>query len=157
MTGKLHIETRTGANKTSVSISGSIEENADLTALMPLSGTVEINLRGIRRFNSGGVREWINAIRPLSGRAQLLFAECSAPVVHQLNMISGFLGRGRVVSFIGPMRCEACDLDVDHLFEPADCEDLLPRVPCPRCGRAMELDEAEDQYLLFLREPTSVR
>jgi undecaprenyl-phosphate 4-deoxy-4-formamido-L-arabinose transferase len=74
--------------------------------------------------------------------------------VHALNMITGFLGRGRVASVYGAMRCAACDAELDHLFDRTDCDDGLPPVACPRCGSEMELDDAEDQYLLFLREPT---
>ncbi|WP_299010631.1 hypothetical protein [uncultured Caulobacter sp.] len=28
----------------------------------------------------------------------------------------------------------------------------LPATPCPRCGRPMEVDDLEEQYLLFVRE-----
>ena len=150
----LTIGVRTAGDRTVVSIRGVVDENVDLSALAPLTGRVEVDLSGVRRFNSTGVRNWVDAIRPLGDRAQVTFVACSSAVVFQLNMISGFLGRGRLESFFGPMRCDPCDAEVDHLFLRTECEDGLPPVRCATCGRDLELDDDEDQYLLFLREPT---
>ncbi len=152
----MNIEIRVDADRTQVTVRGVIDEDADFGSLAGLNGRIEFDLSGVRRFNSMGVRNWVDAIRPLSRRANVVFSRCSSPVVFQLNMISGFLGAGRVLSFFGPMRCEPCDLSVDHLFDRDDCEDCLPPVRCSGCGRDMELDDIEDQYTLFLREPTRV-
>lgn len=147
-----------GSGKTVVTITGLVNELAEFERIRRLEGAVEINLRAIRRFNSAGVRVWVDAIRELTGNASVTFVECAPPVVDQLNMITGFLGRGRVVSFIGPMMCPSCDATDDVLFDADAVRDLdrLPPVACPACGLAMELDDVEDQYLLFLREPTFV-
>jgi hypothetical protein len=145
-----------GSGKTLVFLSGVVDENADMGALAGLTGRVDVNLKGVRRLNSIGVRHWIDALRALCLRAQVVYVECSVAVIGQLNMISGFLGQGRVASFYAAMRCERCDVDVDQLFERAECDDALPPVACARCGATLELDDDEDQYLLFLREPTRV-
>jgi len=75
-------------------------------------------------------------------------------VIDQINMVSGFLGRGKVVSFYAPMTCEACDVEMNQLFEVADVRKTgkLPEVKCPKCRKAMEVDDLEEQYLLFVRE-----
>jgi hypothetical protein len=70
-------------------------------------------------------------------------------------MVAGFLGHGQLESFYAPMTCTECDEQVDQLFETAACRannGRLPATPCPRCGRTMEVDDLEDQYLLFVRE-----
>ena len=44
---------------------------------------------------------------------------------------------------------------ISQLFETAQCRangGRLPATPCPRCGRTMEVDDLEEQYLLFVRE-----
>jgi hypothetical protein len=77
------------------------------------------------------------------------------PVVDQCNMVNGFCGHGRLESFYAPMTCAECDEQVDQLFETAACRangGRLPPTPCPRCGRNMEVDDLEEQYLLFVRE-----
>jgi len=144
---------------TEVTIIGVIDEHTDLTPLAALTGRVRFDLHGVRRINSMGCRAWVDALKDLSTRAQLTFARCSPPIVDQLNMIHGFLAGGRVESFYGSMVCPTCDHDVQHLFEFDAVRDhgSLTEVRCPKCSTPMELDDLEDQYLLFIREPTVAR
>lgn len=136
-------------------LSGVIDENADLGFMETLSGHALLNLKGVRRINSYGVRSWIEAVRKVPHGTIVEFIECPPPVVDQMNMVQGFLGRGMVTSFYAPMACERCDLEKDHLFQVADCRAAggkIPAVPCPKCNQPMEIDDLEEQYLLFVRE-----
>jgi hypothetical protein len=139
-----------------VTITGVIDENADLSPLTQLGKRpVRVHLRGVRRINSFGVRSWIDAIRQIPRNTALRFVHAPPPVVDQCNMVSGFVGHGQLESFYAPMTCTECDEQVDQLFETAACRannGRLPATPCPRCGRTMEVDDLEDQYLLFVRE-----
>lgn len=139
-----------------VTITGVIDESADLSPLATLHArALHIHLRGVRRINSFGVRAWMDAIRRIPITTQLFFVHCPPPVVDQCNMVSGFLGHGRLESFYAPMTCAECDEQIDQLFETAACRangGKLPMTPCPRCGRPMEVDDLEEQYLLFVRE-----
>jgi hypothetical protein len=154
----LEIEIRRGDGKTIVHIKGLVDELAELDQLSKLSGPVEVNLGGIRRFNSAGVRVWVDAMRSLADSTRLTFVECAPPVIDQLNMISGFLGSGQVESFYGQMLCPICETEDKVLFQTRAVrqEDRLPETRCPGCGGIMELDDDADQYLLFVREPTAV-
>ena len=155
---QFEIDVREQAGKMVLTLSGVIDENADLSALLDLhASSVEINLKGIRRINSFGVRSWIDAIRQVPASTRVVFVQCPSPVVDQCNMVTGFLGHGILQSFFAPMTCEECDEQLDQLFETAKCRELggtLPPTPCPRCGREMEVDDLEEQYLLFVREPS---
>lgn len=155
---KLRMDIRREGDVWRVTASGLVDEDADLEPLASLSGKVEINLRNIRRFNSVGTRDWVGAMQRLGQNATIVLVECSPPVIGQLNMISGFLAHGTVRSFYGPMRCNRCTHELSHLFTTRECRehDGLPPVECPKCKSTMELDELEDSYLLFLREPTLV-
>lgn len=138
-----------------IQLNGLVDENADLSFFGALRGSTTISLKGVRRINSFGVRAWIDGIRKIPRAAAIEFIECSPPVIDQVNMVAGFLGHGKVVSFYAPMFCERCDLEEDRLFQVADCLKngaRLPEVTCGRCGKPMEMDEVEEQYLLFLRE-----
>jgi hypothetical protein len=154
----MDVETRSDTDV--VSIHGVIDESSDLSPLADLGGRapqrpIELNMRGVRRINSFGVRAWLDTIRKLPVTAKLSFVHCPPPVVDQCNMVAGFLGHGQLVSFYAPMLCIECDEQVDQLFQTDDCRangGKLPKTPCPRCGRAMEVDDLEDQYLLFVRE-----
>jgi len=158
MSTKLQIDIRRDGDVSRVTIAGLVDEDADLVRLLSLTGKVELNLRGVRRFNSVGTRDWVGAMQILARKAQIVLVECSPAVINQLNMINGFLAHGTVKSFYGPMLCTRCSHEISHLFTTRECRDHdgLPPVECPKCGSPMGLDELEDSYLLFLREPTFV-
>lgn len=153
-TFSLEVATRDGADH--VAIGGIIDENADLAPLTALGARpIEVSMRAVRRINSFGVRAWIDAVRKLPATVPLTFVQCPPPVVDQCNMVAGFLGHGVLASFFAPMVCAECDEQIDQLFQTAACRDnggKLPATPCPRCGRPMEVDDLEEQYLLFVRE-----
>lgn len=156
---RLTIDKRVAGDRTYLKITGVVDEDADLGMLEGVDGFVEVDVRGIRRFNSVGIRFWIDAVRAMGKRATVTFVECPPVVVEQLNMIRGFLGHANVSTFYGPMRCERCDHGFEHRFTVHECRQLdgLPVVQCPKCGRDAELDDLEDNYILFIREPTIVR
>ncbi len=139
-----------------VTVAGVIDENADLTPLIQLGARpIRVHLRGVRRINSFGVRAWMDSIRRVPITSNLTFVHCPPPVVDQCNMVSGFLGHGTLASFYAPMTCAECDEQIDQLFETEVCRangGKLPLTPCPRCGRPMEVDDLEEQYLLFVRD-----
>jgi hypothetical protein len=138
----------------SIAISGIIDEGADLKGFRKLKGDVVVDLGGIRRINSYGVRQWVDAMRNMSEDARVVFVRCSPPMVEQMNMIHGFLGRGELRSFYAPMICPECEEPENQLFELEACRAAggkLPAVKCPTCGALMEVDDIESQYLFFLR------
>lgn len=138
-----------------IRLHGVIDEHPDLSFLSKLTGRVHVSLKGVRRINSFGVRSWIDAIRKVPESTHLEFIECPPPVIDQINMVAGFLGKGKVVSFYAPMTCEKCDVESNQLFQVAEVKRngaKLPEVKCPKCGSKMEVDDLEDQYLLFVRD-----
>jgi hypothetical protein len=112
-------------------------------------------VKAVRRINSYGVRSWIEAIRMIPPDVTLELLECPPSVVDQINMVTGFIGRGKVVSFYAPMACDGCGHEEDHLFYVEDYRRAghLPDVHCPNCNAIMQVDDLEEQYLLFAREP----
>lgn len=140
-----------------VALRGEIDENTDFSALVrALRGEVELDLAGITRINSCGVREWVNFMRRLEAVSALWFARCSPVVVRQLNTIYNFRGAARVRSFLAPYVCESCHLDEHKLLEVAEYfahRPLhVPRFLCQRCGGPMVFDELPERYLAFLSE-----
>jgi hypothetical protein len=137
---------------------GEINENADLADLRrALFGDVDLDLEGVTRINSCGVREWVNFVRGLDGVKSLRFVRCSPTVVLQLNTICNFRGRARVVSFLAPYVCEVCHVDEYRLLEVdehfADRSPFtVPAFRCGRCGGALVFDELAERYLSFLAE-----
>ena len=144
-----------GGGVKTLRLSGLIDEHADLRFFTDLHGDVRLSMRGVRRINSYGVRSWIDGIRKTPADCRLELIECPPPVVDQMNMVAGFLGKGRVTSFYAAMVCEACTHEMDQLFTVDACKAAggkLPPVACPNCGKPMGVDDIEEQYLLFVRE-----
>lgn len=142
------------SDRDGVALVGVIDETADLSFFERLTATTRVNLRGVRRINSYGVRAWIEGVRRVPPGVSVELHECSPAVVDQLNMVAGFVGRAKVISFYAPMACERCGHEKEQLFDVAEYRKRgqLPAVSCPRCAAAMQVDDLEDHYLLFARE-----
>lgn len=139
-------------------VAGTIDEHADLTLLGNPTGVVEVNLRGVRRINSFGVRAWIDTIRRVPADVTLIFTHCPPLVIDQMNMVDGLLGHGRLASFYAPMVCVACEHESLEFVDVASCataDGALPAMHCGECGERMQLDDIEDKYtyLLALNKP----
>jgi anti-anti-sigma regulatory factor len=144
--------------RTTVELVGILDENADLQPLADLCGEVAIDLSGVRRISSTGVREWIDLMRALDGRCQVALVACSPASVTQLNLISNFRGAAQVESFLAPYQCACCGVEHDVLLD-ADAATrwfartpTLPAMPCTRCDSVMELAEIPERYLTFLMD-----
>lgn len=136
-----------------VELAGQLDEKADLAPLAPaLSGAVELQLAGIQRVNSTGVRTWVNFIHALPSVTELTFSRCSPAIVTQLNTIYNFRGPARVRSLLAPYVCEACGIEETRLLDAAAARGPLPAFACARCGGPMEFDDLPERYLSFLRE-----
>jgi len=73
---------------TCVALTGTVDEDADFAPLvreLAAQPRIRLDLAGIGRINSCGVREWINFVRALPGATRLELMRCSPPVVAQIN------------------------------------------------------------------------
>src|SRR5690242_2964167 len=92
-----------------IAVVGELTENANLAALAAADANAAemiLDLGGVTRINSPGVREWIAFVNGLNDRKiKVVLEKCSVPFVNQLNMISNFRGKGQVVSVYAPYFC----------------------------------------------------
>jgi hypothetical protein len=148
---------RRGSGRLVVELFGDFDETADLGELASaLRGPVAIDLGGIRRINSAGVREWIEFVRNLPEVTELKLVGCSKVSVAQLNLIENFRGPAHVESFWAPYIC-TCGNEREILLEARATRAARTRLPSAppvvcACGRTMELDELPDRYFLFLAD-----
>lgn len=137
---------------------GTIDEEAKLNQILaPKDGTLRLNLAGIKRINSYGVRQWILTLQ--SANFYIHFVECPEVMIEQANMITNFLSRGKVISFYAPYNCPRCNSDVmklfklDEDFKEASPDNIVPpKIICDKCSCEMALDQDENEYFLFLKE-----
>ena len=125
-----------------------------LEQLTAHTGTLNLDLAGIRRLNSAGVREWVKFMRSLSETEQIeeiTYTRCSLAIVAQINMIKGFQGRAKIVSVYAPYSNEETGEEDQRLLEVADIKDPMnpPTFDDPE-GGVWELDEMPERYFSFL-------
>ncbi|MCC6812068.1 MAG: hypothetical protein IT381_31895 [Deltaproteobacteria bacterium] len=137
-------------------LSGDITEDSEFNAILsekPLLLTLD--LAGIKRINSTGVREWINFMTALrKDGARINFERCSVAIVQQLNMIANFADRAEVHSVFAPYICPSCDTEEAKLvdFKANPTPDLEAPVACPNCKETMEFDDLPESYLAFRQQ-----
>jgi eukaryotic-like serine/threonine-protein kinase len=138
-----------------VSITGAIDESFKTSDLgTDVGGIVVIDLGGVTRITSFGVRNWTESLRALKAK-ELFFINCSPTMISGFNMISNFGGDGKVVTFVAPYHCDECNKDIDILIDlrtnGAALLGNVPSVRCPACGGAAEFDDVPSGYLSFAR------
>lgn len=146
------IERRLGGGRLLLGLRGAIDEHADLSAVAGIDRDADIDLDGVRRINSFGVRAWTRALRGAGARHRIRLFRCPPILIDQANMIHGFFHPATVISFYVPMWCEGCDESASVLVERQRYEDEgMAEVPCKSCREPLEIDEWEEHYFGFLR------
>lgn len=151
---KLQIERRSDGAVTCLRLAGAIDEQFDgggLAATVP-PGFLLLDLGGIERISSFGIRQWMEFINACATRVQgVFYAECAPKMVDQFNMVANFGGSGYIVSFFAPYRCEGCDSERRRLLRtdeetPVWRAGQAPSFSCPTCGRPEDFDEDPAAY-----------
>lgn len=104
-----------------------------------------INMRDVRRFASWGMSEWMEFLR-INADRDLYLVECSTYAVSQINLVTGLLGHGKLVSFYASYRCGSCSEELETLFVIPRDRDAIRDLPgsyqeCATCGGRARLEE----------------
>ena len=139
-----------------VKLAGALDEGSELPDLADKvgnGGKLLINLSGVERVNSIGVRDWIAWLAALDARGvRPALVQCSPQVVAQMNLVKDFASTAFVKSFQVPYRCEECAkyvLQVINLSEMEGRPGKAPAQPCDVCGKPMSFAE-DANYFAFV-------
>ena len=141
---------------TRVYLEGEFVENTDFARLAKLlDGRVDFDASRVQYVNSHGSRLWCNFLASLEAVTNLTFSRCSIAFTTQAAMLPEFIGRGRIVSFHAPYRCEQCDIDDMRLVQTSamvveEGEYVVPRFRCAGCDGYMVFDEVPARYFAFV-------
>jgi eukaryotic-like serine/threonine-protein kinase len=154
---KLQIHKSNQGEITFLRFVGNIDENFDGAGLAKgLGGQLIVSLAEVRRITSFGIRNWVEFISKAGEAcAAVYLVECAPRIVDQLNMVANFAGRGVVVSFYAPFRCDHCGNERLKLIQlDQDGEAIrsmqLEGDACPNDGNQEYLDDDPDSYLSYL-------
>ena len=137
---------------------GYIDEEAQFPSVEGVSGSVVIDLEGVKAINSVGIRSWLQWFQSFSG-TEFTFLNCPKSVVMQMYMVEGFLPENSFVqSFKVPYYCESCDEEVDALFhfgkevklDGGSVKIDFDSSSICSDGSSAELDANESKYFRFL-------
>jgi serine/threonine protein kinase len=139
-----------------LSVSGLVDERflgfGDIDALK----TVVLNVSGMTRMTSFGVRQWLKAMDALpKSITDLYLLGCPTFFVDQLNMVLNFGGTSKTLTTVAPYTCPSCGVEsgelIDVLVERANlAKGGLPEKECTRCGGKLEFDETPESYFGFV-------
>ena len=146
-------KTSGASTEVTLTLSGSIDEDADLTPIREVcDGQLVLDLGGVERINSVGVGEWIRTLQALPPSVEVTWVATSVALVSQLGMIANFNATSRVRSFYAPYWCPRCDAEQRFLLTPADVALGTPQFSCPRCQGPLEFDDIEADYFGAIRD-----
>jgi anti-anti-sigma regulatory factor len=155
---KLAIEKFADAGVTLLKFTGTIDEAFDgkKVARSAEGHTLVLDLGGVKKISSFGIREWVDFVGAAKKTAvELLLIECAPKVVDQLNMVANFTAGGRVFSFYAPFRCDYCDSEHRVLLDLAKDHEAIRSMkladrPCPSCKESMYFDEDGSTYFSYV-------
>ncbi len=122
-----------------------------------------MDLKDVSLINSGGIRlwlQWMNGLKLLSPSLIITVVDAPKIMIDQLNSFRNFIPSPYVVkSFFVPYFCEECNSSHDerlerniHFTEMMDPKEIrLTAIPCPTCGKNMEMDIFPEHYFKFLK------
>src|SRR6267142_2121603 len=155
---KFRMEKSVVGSITLLKLHGVLDEGFEGRKLTDSADTkkVVMNLRDVRRFASWGMAEWMNFLRA-NPEADLYLVECSTYSVNQINLVTGLLGHGKLVSFYATYRCASCDQEFESLIlVPEDREAFRELAdseqPCPACGGSARMEKYPTQMCAAILE-----
>ena len=140
-----------------VSVAGLVDEHfAGFGSLGEAVKTVVINVSGMTRMTSFGVRQWLKGMDALPKTIQDLYLlGCPTFFVDQLNMVLNFGGAAQILTVVAPYTCPSCGVEsgetIDVLAERAAlARGGVSEKECARCGGKLEFDETPESYFSFV-------
>lgn len=162
---KLYAKIANGEGFVALRLDGVIDEHNQLGQTVEALGKAEVlavDLGGIRRLNSVGVRDWVNWLRAVRKRyPTVLLFDCPAPVMNEVNFVKNFAEGAYITTFAAPLYCPRCEKEESRRLEThkilgGNRQTLngslaLPSFRCDRTDCENALDDDEESYFAFLR------
>ena len=139
-----------------VSVTGLVDERFAGFGNLGTAKAVVINVAGMTRMTSFGVRQWLKSMDALPKTLSAIYLlGCPTFFVDQLNMVLNFGGAAKILTVVAPFVCSGCGVEagetIDVLAERANlAKGGLPEPVCSRCGAKLEFDETPESYFAFV-------
>lgn len=155
--GKAAVDLKTAGEAGLVHVAGLVDEHfVGFGAIGPSIRTLVIDVSGMTRMTSFGVRQWLKGIDALpKSLSDVYMLGCPTFFVDQLNMVLNFGGSAKVLTVMAPYTCPSCGMEsgetVDVLGDRATlAKGGVPEKDCGRCNGKLEFDETPESYFSFV-------
>src|SRR5690348_15774561 len=108
----MEFKVQTGGGQTRIRVSGRIDDESDFTQLLKQlndGGKFILDLSGVTRINSSGVREWVRFVQSIKPTAHVELLDCPVHFIEQVNMLNNFIGPTTITSLSVPYVCPSCE------------------------------------------------
>lgn len=165
-TVKLHAKVAQGDGFTALRLDGVIDEHnglAHVAASLAKADVLAVDLGGVKRLNSVGVRDWVNWLREVRAKfSDVVLFDCPPPVMNEVNFVKNFAEGAYITTFAAPLYCTRCQKEESRLLETHRLLNgatgashvgrlALPSFNCERTDCENALDDDEDSYFAFVR------
>lgn len=135
---------------------GIIDEGVNFQLLEGIDALSEftLDLYGIKRINSVGIKKWIMFFEPFQKKnVKISLVRVAPAIVEQLVNISNFSCGAEIVSVVLPFHCKACSQSnffVKTKSELTNVDLENTNWACQSCKKTeLEFDDLPDEYLRF--------
>ena len=141
-----------------VSVSGLVDENFAGFGAVGQAKAVVLDVSGMTRMTSFGVRQWLKGMDALPKTiSDLYLVGCPTFFVDQLNMVLNFGGNAQVLTVLAPYTCPSCGSEsaekIDVRVERANLvKGVVPPMECAKCAGKLEFDETPESYFGFVKK-----
>lgn len=136
-----------------LSLHGELDETSQLETLTLAESTIAIDLEGVSRVTSFGIREWVNFIRRAQESCgEVRLVRCPAAMVRQFNMVPATRTGAVIESVFLPYFCDDCDEERNEFLLEVQGDEPPNEPPaheCPECGGELEFDDVPESYFAF--------
>lgn len=140
-----------------IALSGAIDERADLARVFAEIDTdAELDLGGVDRLNSIGIRYWINHITDRARQHRVSILRASYVFVNQANCVANLFGDASIESCLAPYFCQHCSRNLTlevRADEVHATSGVPPERSCQTCGSELEFDELDHYFRFLLVDP----
>ena len=153
---KVGVEVVAAGEAAMVTVVGLVDEHFNGFGNVGDAKTVVINVSGMTRMTSFGVRQWLKGMDALPKTiSDLYLLGCPTFFVDQLNMVLNFGGVAQILTVVAPYTCPACGVESDETIDvlaerAALAKGTVPDKECGRCGAKLEFDETPESYFSFV-------
>jgi anti-anti-sigma regulatory factor len=158
-------EILSSGNDLIIKLIGKVDESANFGPVPPkkTNQRLILDLEGVTLLNSVGLRSWVLWTRQLDRPEGIFLRNCTPAVVHQMNILEGFLPLSATVeSFQVPYHCESCGFEtaltlqrgkdfIESVNNEKEKVNLPDSLNCSQCNERCEADIIPSKYLHFLR------